>query len=879
MTSRRIHVYSTERANEIVRRVRIWSDTTREATANGGYVVKVGVANSSGAIDWFGQWNQNTTTLQGSAIFELTGIDELNRPLSRGEGCIVEVSDYGTPGQTYTGISIEWKFGRVGGVTDAAGKRLDSPDYIAPRSVNKPLFSLGKYVEDRNTREAVEPLEQTLNSSGVTEWVLTIPLTAPGDSSASVAPVNVFNQIQCLDYGEDNMNTPIGFLAWTTMLGMDRTVLGLDADKTYRIEIYSWMEVHTALGSGTLIMDSRHLLNGLAPDCTTQAEIFWGGSDRVNAGIVPVSSTTVVTGVTQVAINFQLNVNSDTALAYGSGSYIIKVYEQEVAAGPGPAGPAGPTGPAGPPGAPGSSTFLGLTDTPGSYAGQWKHVPAVNGAEDALEFVANGAGREPMPTGLYNGGEINVIGGTDVQVIAGLGVHTDSYTAPDQSPVQTLITWPTLQEAIAFPSSDLLVWIMMRESGTPGVGEIVQLNQRPTPEQQRDMIYLGFLSWDGTAWKDVSTPIVAGNTAQQFYEMLKDVVPPMHFTTGGSVSEEAAHTLSIDASVIWEPNRNFNVDEKNPNQQPFGPINPLVFRYTTSSQEAVGAPGSTVLSGSYENPLGTVVAIPNPANNSTIQRLWLDQADNFWITYGQNVYPTFDEARASIAADGASSYFDSFFTRNCLLMGFIISTKNSGNWSGESVFLPYVGGQGGGGGGAPLTTFVSLSDTPGSYVGQSGKSVRVNPGETALEFVTPGAGGGFAYNQSATAITLTQTIFDSGLDIWKDSTLTISAAGLDVAKTYEARISFQLVLFPTGAAAILGSLRCVVSGGAAVTRTQQPLARCQAGQFCSAAGEAVHRFTGLTNITFVIQGVTPTGSGTNVATNAGSILLRLYEVT
>lgn len=39
-----------------------------------------------------------------------------------------------------------------------------------------------------------------------------------------------------------------------------------------------------------------------------------------------------------------------------------------------------------------------------------------------------------------------------------------------------------------------------------------------------------------------------------------------------------------------------------------------------------------------------------------------------------------------------------------------------------------------GGGGAGVTAFLALTDTPGSYVGQSLLGVRVNVGETALEF-------------------------------------------------------------------------------------------------------------------------------------------------
>lgn len=45
-------------------------------------------------------------------------------------------------------------------------------------------------------------------------------------------------------------------------------------------------------------------------------------------------------------------------------------------------------------------------------------------------------------------------------------------------------------------------------------------------------------------------------------------------------------------------------------------------------------------------------------------------------------------------------------------------------------------------GGAGATLFTALTDTPASYAGQTLKSVRVNAGETALEFYTP-SGGSF----------------------------------------------------------------------------------------------------------------------------------------
>lgn len=47
----------------------------------------------------------------------------------------------------------------------------------------------------------------------------------------------------------------------------------------------------------------------------------------------------------------------------------------------------------------------------------------------------------------------------------------------------------------------------------------------------------------------------------------------------------------------------------------------------------------------------------------------------------------------------------------------------------------------GGAFGAGCDSFLDLVDTPADYSGQAGESVRVNPGETGLEFFTPGGGG------------------------------------------------------------------------------------------------------------------------------------------
>lgn len=70
----------------------------------------------------------------------------------------------------------------------------------------------------------------------------------------------------------------------------------------------------------------------------------------------------------------------------------------------------------------------------------------------------------------------------------------------------------------------------------------------------------------------------------------------------------------------------------------------------------------------------------------------------------------------------------------------------------DTFVLTYDAGSGkiifaaGGGGGGGVTDFTDLGDVPASYTGQTLKAVRVNAGETALEFYTPAGGGGSGYD-------------------------------------------------------------------------------------------------------------------------------------
>lgn len=273
----RLHVYSAERTNEVVRRIRLWSDTERIRSTAGGIRVRVGVA-SGDKVKWLGGWSQFRATLPKREYLDLTGIPDLNFPLERGDVCVIEVTSQGVPGQSTQGMAVEWKFARVGGVSSApSARRLDgSSPYPRPRD-SRPLFSLGTEISDPEIRGAVQTLEESLNTTGVTEWVLSAPVPAvSGDDTEAAGAGEQF------DYGR--VVVPGG--APTALLAAPLVIQQPDPAVPYRLQVTAGVSCTNAApgtpGYGEIYL--QDLIQGLqvapAPAATpgTGAKIGVAGS-------------------------------------------------------------------------------------------------------------------------------------------------------------------------------------------------------------------------------------------------------------------------------------------------------------------------------------------------------------------------------------------------------------------------------------------------------------------------------------------------------------------------------------------------------------------------------------------------------------------------
>ena len=95
--------------------------------------------------------------------------------------------------------------------------------------------------------------------------------------------------------------------------------------------------------------------------------------------------------------------------------------------------------------------------------------------------------------------------------------------------------------------------------------------------------------------------------------------------------------------------------------------------------------------------------------------------------------------------------------------------------------------------GSSAPSFLSLSDTPGSYSGQSGQIVQVNSPESGLEFASPLA----ADNHSFYIIAGGPTVFKDS-DIWIDETALTESVGTAGVWKYTSPVAVTSTTPPTG---------------------------------------------------------------------------------
>ena len=325
-------------------------------------------------------------------------------------------------------------------------------------------------------------------------------------------------------------------------------------------------------------------------------------------------------------------------------------------------------------------------------------------------------------------------GADGIEVLPGVGLIVDSYSVPDTPPTRAAVSWNQINtEITAAPAvAGSIVYLTMANVGGSGpypdteLGELRQYATPPTQATRRDEIPLGLIIYDGEKWGEVSSPTVINNTAQTLEDYLNAVAGPTFIIDGGTVREGAGYTLDQDAGTIWEMNRNWHISKKEPHREPLPATTGIQWRYVNRDFSDVSALTSTVDPGQYDDG-GTVSPIPGTNNRATIQQLYQDPRDNYWLLWGQAHFDNFIEAAASLVPLTEVPPL----LQQSVLLGFVIAEKGQADWDAdEARFLQPQGSGGVGGGGVPITRYTELVDTPTDYIGAARTVQTVNDAET-----------------------------------------------------------------------------------------------------------------------------------------------------
>ena len=330
---------------------------------------------------------------------------------------------------------------------------------------------------------------------------------------------------------------------------------------------------------------------------------------------------------------------------------------------------------------------------------------------------------ESLGTGLANGGELNIGPGiNDIEVITGLGIISDSYTDPLSPSIVTGITWPQINTAItAAPSTaGSIVWFSLAATAVPAVpaeiggvplfvAELRQYAQPPGPTLSKQEVFLGVAVHNGLVWKEVSNPKVLNQAAETLREFVTTVSGISRIIEGGQVTTLASFMLDQAVGTVWENNRNWHVDKSDPNRETLPALSPIVFQYVDRTFTSVGAQITTIDPSQYDNGAGPV-GVPGPANATTIQRVYVDPANNYWVLWGQTVYPNFLTGLANLNADSGTTIVP-FILQKSILLGYVICERAKMDWDlDEAVWIPAgSNAAGSGGGGTPITDHNNLN--------------------------------------------------------------------------------------------------------------------------------------------------------------------------
>lgn len=268
-------------------------------------------------------------------------------------------------------------------------------------------------------------------------------------------------------------------------------------------------------------------------------------------------------------------------------------------------------------------------------------------------------------TGVLSTAGLAINGGDNTKFDIGLTLlgMTD-YTANPLQPVRTPRVFPATTAITVANLAVVATWVGI----DVGTGAVVQQNSKFTSTQLRTIAQLGAVISNGTnliAVNNLPSWMRAG--INQLGDLL-DAIGPMNLS-GNVIGPNGVNlNLNKSAGVEFKQGANATTNPLDPHKLTLGALTAFTFQYRLSDG-TIFANTTTVDPNNYEDPLGTLAAIP-AANRFTIQRFSVFTSNLVRAQYGQHVYNTIAEAEASLSTESFAT--EANIAENGLLLCFLI---------------------------------------------------------------------------------------------------------------------------------------------------------------------------------------------------------------
>jgi hypothetical protein len=195
--------------------------------------------------------------------------------------------------------------------------------------------------------------------------------------------------------------------------------------------------------------------------------------------------------------------------------------------------------------------------------------------------------------------------------------------------------------------------------------QLVQQTTFPTPQERRQMIYLGKIGHaDRTSLAQVfNEPDIEYSPISQ----LRDMFTAIKLINGGIYPSPSGTSLSINTSAgtLWGLGIGAVTNPLNPGSLVIAGKSPATFQYRTQAGGTYS--NTTSVDPTHYDNNGVLTLVGSPTKKATNQRIFLLQNGVIRIQYGQTVYSDLVTAQAAIQNESFNTF--SNFSNNGILIG------------------------------------------------------------------------------------------------------------------------------------------------------------------------------------------------------------------